>query len=253
MKKRGQVTIFIILAVFIVAATAAIYAFLPQIKSVIGSDVKNPNAFIEECIRDDLQAAVDLASVQGGSLDPEHFVLFRGDRVEYLCYTSDYYKTCTMQQPMLKEHIEDVLGDSIAEKARSCFQELKSSYQSQGYKVTLKEGDSRVELLPKRISMIFNNSLFLEKGENTESYNQIIVYFENNIYELMTIAQSILRSETTLGDTETGTYMTLYRDLKVEKYKQSDDTKIFILTDLNNENKFQFATRGIAWPSGYNL
>lgn len=251
MNKRGQITIFIILAVLIVAITALIYLFYPQIKSAFGSDVKNPSAFIEECIRDDLQSAVDLIKSQGGSLDPQHSFLYKDNKIEYLCYTNEYYRTCTMQQPMLKEHIEDGLGDAIADKARSCFNELKASYQSQGYKVTLKEGDSKVELLPKRITMIFNNTLFLEKGENTESYDQITVYFENNLYEFVGIVQSILVSEAKWGDTDISYYMNWYRDLKVEKLKQSDGTKIFILTDLVNQDKFQFATRGIAWPPGY--
>jgi hypothetical protein len=45
--------------------------------------------------------------------------------------------------------------------------------------------------------------------------------------------------------------MNYYHDLKVEKKKQLDGTNIYILTDRNNENKFQFASRSVAWPPGY--
>ena len=45
--------------------------------------------------------------------------------------------------------------------------------------------------------------------------------------------------------------MNYYHDLNVEKKKQSDGSTIYILTDRNNENKFQFASRSVAWPPGY--
>lgn len=249
--KRGQVTIFIILAVLIVAVVGLIYTFYPKIKSTFISELKNPNAFIEDCIEEDLQAATEMVMTQGGSFDPQNYFQYKGDKIEYLCYTNEYYRTCTMQQPMLKEHIEDQIGDSISAKADQCFDELKRSYETQGYKVTLTKRDSSVELLPKRIMMVFNNTLTLQKGDNVENYEDMKVYYENDLYEFVSIVISILSSETSFGDTEVTTYMNLYRDLKVEKLKQSDGTKIFILTDLTNDNKFQFATRGIAWPAGY--
>ena len=44
--------------------------------------------------------------------------------------------------------------------------------------------------------------------------------------------------------------MNYYRDLKVEKLKQSEGTTVYILTDLNNNKKFQFASRSMAWKPG---
>jgi len=55
----------------------------------------------------------------------------------------------------------------------------------------------------------------------------------------------------TFGDAETTTYMNYYRDLKVEKKKKTDGTTVYIITDRNDGNKFQFASRSIAWPPGY--
>ena len=73
----------------------------------------------------------------------------------------------------------------------------------------------------------------------------------NNIYELTSIAESILNWEAQYGDVETMTYMSFYKDLKVEKYKQTDGSKIYILTNRNTGDKFQFATRSYAFPAGY--
>jgi hypothetical protein len=47
--------------------------------------------------------------------------------------------------------------------------------------------------------------------------------------------------------------MAFYPDVKVEKKKQSDGTKVYIITDRNTGEKLQFATRSLAWPPGYAL
>ncbi|MFH1240218.1 MAG: hypothetical protein V1672_03295, partial [Candidatus Diapherotrites archaeon] len=96
----------------------------------------------------------------------------------------------------------------------------------------------------------FNSSLVLTK-ESTEKYDLFSVVLNNNLYELVSVANSILNWETRYGDSETTNYMTYYHDLKVEKKKQSDGSTIYILTDRNNGNKFQFASRSVAWPPGY--
>ena len=107
-----------------------------------------------------------------------------------------------------------------------------------------------IELLPKRIVGIFNYSLILTKG-STERYDSFSVVLNNNLYELVSIASSILNWEARYGKAESTIYMNYYHDLKVEPKLQSDGTTIYILTDRNNGNKFQFASRSVAWPPGY--
>ena len=152
---------------------------------------------------------------------------------------------------MLKEHIESEIKNEIKEEVSTCFNSMKESYQKKGYNVNLKKGETGVELLPKRIVATFYYSFTLTKGEDSEKYDSFRVVLNNNLYELVSIANSILEWETTYGDAETTVYMNYYHDLKVEKKKQSDGTTIYILTDINTGNKFQFASRSVAWPPGY--
>ena len=92
--------------------------------------------------------------------------------------------------------------------------------------------------------------LTVSKGEAAR-YNSFNVILNNNLYELTSIANSIIDWETNYGDAETTIYMSYYKDLKVEKKKQQDGTSIYILTDRNNGDIFQFASRSVAWPPGY--
>ncbi len=251
--KRGQVTIFIIIAVMIVVLGILIYMFYPEISVGLGLEPKNPTAFIQTCIEDEIKESIEKLSLQGGSLVPEHYILYNNEKIEYLCYTGEYYKTCVVQQPMLKEHIESEIKNEIEEEVDACFDSMKESYQKRGYEVSLRKGEISVELLPERVVATFDHSLTLTKGEDSEKQDSFSVVLNNNLYELISIANSILEWEATYGDSETTTYMNYYHDLKVEKKKQSDGTTIYILTDRNTENKFQFASRSVAWPPGYGV
>lgn len=250
MNKSGQVTIFIIIAIIIAAVGILIYSFYPQIKTSLGTTQQNPSSFIQSCIEKDITDAVSKISAQGGSITPKNFILYNNSKAEYLCYTNEYYRTCLVQQPMLKQHIESEIKNQTEKNVDACFASMKSSYEKQGYTVDLKIGEKRVELLPKRVVSTFNYSMTLTKGENVQRYNPFVVVLNNNLYELTAIANSIIEWETIYGDAETTTYMTYYHDLKVEKNLRGDEGKVYVLTDRNTGNKFQFAIRGQMWPAG---
>ncbi|MFH1787171.1 MAG: hypothetical protein ABH811_00030 [archaeon] len=247
---RGQVTIFILIGIVIVALGILIYMFYSEIKESVEIEAKNPSAFMQSCLEEQIGEGVEKLGISGGSLDPEHYFLYQDEKIEYLCYTEEYYQTCVMQQPMLKKHVESEIKDYIEKDFENCLDSLKESYEKKNYRVNMKKEDFEVELLPKRIVVFSNSSLTLSK-DGSQEYDSLRVVVNNNLYELISVSNSILDWEAKYGDSETTIYMDYYRDLKVEKLKQSDGTTIYILTDRNNRNKFQFASRSVAWPPGY--
>jgi hypothetical protein len=248
--KRGQVTIFIIIALVIIVAGALIYFFYPQIKSGFSVSEQNPRTMIQACMESTIKEQVGIISLRGGSLNPENYILYKGDRVEYLCYTNEDYATCVVQRPLIKPHVEKEIQEAIRAKTKECFDNLKRTYENKGYTVNLKYGESNVELLPRNVEVTFNNSLTLTKG-NTEQFSDFKVVLSNNLYELVTIAGSIIGWEAKYGEAETTTYMNYYPYMKVEKMKQTDGTNVYILTDRRDRSSFQFASRSVVWPAGY--
>lgn len=247
---RGQLTIFIIVAIVIVAFGAVIYFLFPQVLVNFGIGTNNPQIFLQNCMEEELESAIEKVSLQGGSLNPENSILYQDNEIEYLCYTNQYYIPCVLQQPLLKQHIENEIKTAVKDDAEVCLDSLKGSFERQGFKVNLVKKDISVELLPERISVIFDNDLTLTKGDS-QRYERLSIFFNNNLYELIGIANSILNWEATYGDAETTAYMFYYKNLKVEKLKQSDGSTIYILTDRNKGDKFQFASRSLAWPPGF--
>lgn len=255
--KRGQVTLFIIIALIIVAAAVVFLIFYPNIKTTLGGTTDEPSSFMQDCLEKSLKEKIDLVSKQGGTLRPTNFYLYQDDKIEYLCYINEFYKQCVMQKPLLTESISQEVSEAMQGDIKKCWASLENNYKKQGYEVAVSEGEASVELIPKRVVISFTNVLTLKKDTAVryggEGNRPIRVVLNNNIYELASIAKSVLNQEAKYGDTEIMNYMFFYRDLKVEKYKQTDGTKIFILTDRNTGNKFQFATRSVVFPAGYGI
>jgi len=160
-----------------------LFLFSPKIQDLFLTETKNPSSFIQDCIEEDISLAVNVLSLNGGSINPEHYFVYDGSRLEYLCYIEGFYQTCVVQQPMLKRHIEMEIEKAITQKSEECFADLKESYERKGYQVSLSKGEIDVELLPQKIVTTFNNSLTLTK-ESTESYKSVRVVINNNLYEV---------------------------------------------------------------------
>lgn len=249
--KRGQITIFIIIAVVIVVVGILAVLFYPDIKTTFEAKPINPAEIIQTCVEEDIQENIDKLSLQGGSLNPEHYMLYGGEKLEYLCYINEYFKTCVMQQPLLKQHIESEIKKDAEGKIKACFDLMKTDLEEE-YTIELKEGGVDVEILPKKIVVAPHYVLTLTK-ESTERYDKFNIVLNNNIYELVSIANSILNWEARYGDAETTVYMNYYHNLKVEKKKQTDGSTVYILTDNDTKDKFQFAVRSLAYPAGYGM
>src|SRR6056297_1569336 len=172
--KRGQVTIFIILAIVIVVGAVLAYFFIPGFGLTTGLSVENPEAFIESCMEDEIEMALEKISLRGGSLEPEHFFNYYNNPVEYLCYINQNYIPCIVQQPLLINHLKSELDESLQPVANSCFNDLKESYEDKGYNVEMKQGKIDTEFKIKSILFNFPNyELTVKKGETLkfDSFN----------------------------------------------------------------------------------
>ncbi len=249
-RNKGQVTIFIIIAIIVVGLAVLFYFIIPRPGSTAEFDEKNPYAFMQFCLEDKIKDTIDVISLQGGSVAPEHYFTYNDVDIEYLCYTNENLKLCVVQRQFLKQHIESEIEDEIKGDVVACFNALKESYEDKSYDVNLEPGITNIELLPKRVVASFDYVLTVSKAQ-TDRYDSFNVVLNNNLYELTSIANSVIEWEATLGEADPRIYMTFYPDLKVEKNLRDDGTKIYVLTDRNTENKFQFASRSLVFPPGY--
>ncbi|MBI2630070.1 hypothetical protein HYW76_03135 [Candidatus Pacearchaeota archaeon] len=244
--KRGQLAIFIIIAVVI--AAVLIILFYPKIRTIVSS---SPQVRLQDCMEDSIQEALKNASLHGGSMNPVNAIYYNGEKIEYLCYTNQYYQTCSIQQPLLRQHVEREILQFIGSQARKCVDSVKADLQKKGYRVSSSSNDVSVQISPDNLKVIFPG-ITISGESGSENYDRLEIKYKTKIYDLIMLTTSILNWEAHYGDADTTTYMLYYPKIKVEKYKQEDGSKIYILTH-ESKDKFVFATRSLSWPPGYGL
>jgi hypothetical protein len=244
--KRGQVTLFVILAVVVISVIIVIFAF-PQV-NVLSSDV-NPSSYLRNCISPEVQNVKNVLSDQGGYSDPFNYANYKGVKLQYLCYTSDFYTPCSVQQPLLLKHIQNEIRSYIEPRAKQCFEDFKSQYEKRGYSVSSGNSAINVSISPETISIDFIAPLTITK-DSTQKFQKFSVAMNSKWYYLINTATNIIQYESTYGDSDTSLYISYYPSLIIGKTRRDDGSTIYQLSDASTGDKFDFATRSLVWPQG---
>ena len=246
--RKAQVTVFIILALAIVIILILLLVGKDRIVSIVTT--QDPVDQIRACVDEPMENALEVLTVQGGSLEPTNYYYYQGNKIEYLCYAEANYQKCVMQKPLLKQSIEKELEGYLQPRIKNCISAVKSSLQKKGYTVSSNPNPVvNVQLVPGNILVDIQSDLKLTK-DTTESYKSVKTDYSSNLYELTMITGSILNWEARYGDSETMNYMIYYPNIKAEKKKQGDGSTVYILTDRFTLDKFMFATRSVVIPPG---
>jgi hypothetical protein len=249
-KKRGQISIFVIVAIVIVAAIL-IYFFVPGARVFIGGGEVNPSSYLRDCIEPAVDEISETLYSQGGYAEPDSYVTYQDKRIQYLCYSAENYKPCLIMQPLLKQHVEGEIKKYVEPRARQCVLDLKEQYEKQGYEVTATQGELVVSFVPDNLVLEFLSPMTITK-DTTQNFQKFGVSIESEMYDVLLTAVSILQFESTLGDSELTLYTQYYPDFTGEKIKIGEDT-IYIIGNVISGERFSFATRSLVWPSGYGL
>lgn len=250
MKKKGQIAIFVIIGIVLIGVVA-IFFVLPQtgIIEQFGRGTFSPRTYLKDCVASDVDSAMETLKKQGGSLNPESYFLYEDKKIEYLCYTSEEYKPCVVQQPLLVNHVEKEIKNFIEPKAQTCFDDLKGEYEKRGYSVSASDDGINVKLVPGRMNVEFLTQMTLTR-EGTQAFDKFSVSFPTELYDLLMISTSIVQFESTLGDSEPLLYSQYYPDLKIEKIKRERD-KVYKVSNVVSGEEFVFGVRSLVWPAGY--
>ncbi len=251
MQKKGQLAIIVIIAVIIIVGVVLIYINRGTLK-LGGTDAISPESYLTSCIEPTLKINLEKQMKQGGFLAPESSIEYEENKIAYLCYTSEFYKTCTVQKPMIKAQVERELNGVIGSKAKSCMDSLASEYRKRGYEVSVSDVKTSVDIVPGKIIVSLISPLKISK-EGTQSFDRFDLSIKSESYDLLLISESLVDYEATFGDSEITDYIRNYPNLKIEKIKIADGVKIYRVSNSITKERFQFASRSLVWPPGYNL
>ena len=150
--KKGQVTIFIIVAIMIVVGIIIAIMLMGKIDTE-PSVILGPQEFIDKCVKDSVENSVEKMLKNGGEISATQWIDYNGTQWNYLCYQADYYQACYNIHPMLELQIESEIEKNIKDDIDGCFDEMKEEFEDRGYDVNIGNGDGSVDLLPGYIKI----------------------------------------------------------------------------------------------------
>ena len=241
----GQVTIFVIIGILIVSVILVFFFFVQP--NLLGDG--SARLGFEGCVQDAVESSIIELGPKAGFINPEFTHSSLGVEYAYLCYTNEYYKTCTVQVPFLKQHFEENLERDIRDQVNVCYNTAIADLRNRGYEVKSGDVQYAVKLEPG-IARVEVDAPTTVGGSNFQRFN---IRFSSPIYNMLIISTSILQFESELGDSDLDSVRVFYPEFSVNKLKESDGTTVYTMKSKEQDVEFNFASRSLAWPAGYDI
>ncbi len=251
--KKAQTTMFIVAIILILVAIGSYFLVKYILKPEISpKTIENPENYIDSCVSANIEEAIDIMLPQGGYISPNNYVLYNGQNVQYLCYTNKNYYPCINQEPLYIEHLEKEIKEYITPGVIQCFADLKKELESKNYNINL-EGDLNVEVIlkPRKINTNINKKLIAQRGERTVKFANLSSISQEPLYDLANVAIEIANQEAEYCSFEYVGYMQYYTWVNIDKFRNSDDIKIYSIQDRDTGRKLDIAIRSCNLPPGF--
>lgn len=248
MNRRGQITIFIILALILVVSIFLIFLLRKEPSLEIINE-ESPQSFIESCTKDAVEEALDILMSQGGYLEPKISVMHLGKNITYLCYNANSYLPCVNQRPLLVEHIQKEITTYIEPRISNCFQTLKSKLEPK-YEVELGEMKLNTTLRTKQVVVNIDRDFKMVRGDKIISFEKFKIGLIHPIYELSKTTMEIINQESQYCNFDTLGFMIFYPEYDIRKFRNSDSDLIYNVKEVASNKEFVFAIRSCASPAG---
>lgn len=250
LKKRGQLTLFIILGIVILAAVIAVLFFYRADLADILTPKTSPDTF-EYCAKQGVDEIVTSLAPTAGFIGTYFNKTYNSIAIPYVCYTDEYYKPCVVQVPFLEERFKASLRAELETKVNDCYNDYLDEFKRQGYDVTAGDVDIEMDLQKDKIKISVSAPTTVSEEGLSSSSQDFEFEIPTKIYDVIMMANNIVKFETTYGEYELVQSLLLYPDMPVNAFKLGDGTIIYVIN--SGETKYQFAVRSYVSPPGYGI
>lgn len=244
--KRGQLTLFIVLAILLVVAVGILFFYLkPGIFSQSASQLK-----LESCISNSLDAKIKSLSLSAGLINPKFNHMYLGNNYTFLCYTDEYYQPCVNQEPLLTQAFEKSLAIVLKEEFQRCYDSSVEDLRRRGYDVVQGVAKFNISIEPEGVVVEIDAPMKVSSGESAVTTQKYRHVHRTNLYRLIMVAVSLVQFETYYGDSEQVAQMFYYPNIIIDKQRRDGDVKAYTLTEKTEGIEYRFAVKSYPWPSG---
>ena len=197
--KRGQVTVFIIIALVLVSAIALYFVFRSNISTAnIPANLQPAYTGFLTCLEDYAYTGIDILEAQAGYIELPDYEAgssyipfssqldFAGNPVPYWYYVSG--SNVQKTNVPTKDEMENQLASFIDGRIRDC--NLQTYYDS-GFVISEEEPSTEVTINPDSVRVEVNMDLTIQKGEETANVKVHEKTLDSNIGNLYDSAKKI--------------------------------------------------------------
>ncbi len=249
--KRGQVTIFIIIAILIVAVIIS-FAYFSGWFKFEKSTTENPKEYVENCMLSSVKESEDilLKSNMYPDFNSSNYILFEQEKIPYLCTASEFYKPCIPQDPAIVMRVEQIMENKVARDVENCLKKVYSDLEEENYQVTKQTGETTIDITLDYININLNETMYIVKGENAYTISGFEFNYGTKFYETLKLIQTIVNFESTICEFNKLNWMQSNNEVIISTTRASDQTKIYSLRDRMTEREVKFAIKTCVLPAG---
>jgi hypothetical protein len=259
MQKRGQVTVFIIVGIIILA----VFGFLFMLstgslksgfdrefqKAVVPEQLAPVKVYIDDCLESKARVAIDTLSSRGGYLDIPEDILPRsinnpfsnslevvpGMETAYWFYESA--NGIQKEQIPTKEDMEFAIANYLDYNFADCYYEL-GYYQNQGFEIEIPDYvSSSVSILDKHVEVIVDAPMYVSFEDVTKTMEKHLVKIDVPLGEFYEASKDIIENELSEDFLEERTLdmMVVYEEVPYSDLEVSCERKIWNKDDVKDD------------------
>tara|TARA_Y100000034_G_scaffold2830_1_gene3470 strand:+ start:37 stop:792 length:756 start_codon:yes stop_codon:yes gene_type:complete len=251
MDKKGQIAIFVILAIVLVVSIGLFFAINRGVPILERSEEFNPETFIDKCIKNGVRNIVEVVLSRGGIAHPTDYKIYNNTNVAYICKNINYYYPCVTQYPRYLQKLETELGVALKEKMEGCFLSFEENLESRGYQYSGSDITTEIKLKPEIIEAKVYRDFQFSKGDLIRKFDLFHSLVRSPAYELGLIANEIASQEARFCHFSHEGFMLLYPRFDIRKFTFTDSSEIYIIKDRKTGIGMNIAIRGCAIPAGF--
>jgi len=190
MNRRGQITIFVIIAIVIVASIGTV-VYIQSTKKVAESpEVKEVRTFTETCLKQTAKDAIFLVGEQGGYYNVPNI------SNNFTLFPKPYYIYETQNLVPQKEKVEEEIGKHIKENIDNCLNNF-SEFKQKGIDVKKGKNNIYVKLIRKEVDIKVTTPITITWENSTNLISEFnTVVAPVRILDLLKASNEIATSET---------------------------------------------------------
>jgi|GEM_PF-5570090 len=251
MSKRGAVTIYVAIAILIVAIGIFVASVVPKFRKPKVVEEIWFKDYVEACIKQWLEGFVATVNIVCSDNTKCY------NSIPFFCYSDRPGEDCKEVDPTIP--LNEVL-DQIKGNATMCIQNATQKMQERGYEVDWNGNvDATYAATVKLIKVAIDANITLKKGETATSYKKFEAETKNkgnvvwqNYEEFQSMVEEIVKMESE-GDPQ---YQDIVKAVMAKGYSITIDAgssgcwiTIYTLTNPTSHKSFMFAIREVDIPS----